>query len=55
MHSIEPTPGPAPDRGAIRVKCPACQRFARLLPGDTECAPCAGRLALEFPHPGGER
>jgi hypothetical protein len=55
VHSIERVPEPAPPRGTIQLKCPACQRFTRLLPGDTECAACAGQLPLEFPREGGER
>lgn len=31
-----------------RPQCARCQRFARLLPGETECARCSGVLALEF-------
>jgi hypothetical protein len=37
------------------LKCAGCQRFARLLPGDTLCATCAGMLPLEFPRDGGGR
>ena len=29
-------------------RCAQCQRFARLLPGETDCAACTGVLALEF-------
>lgn len=36
-----------PDR-ATQQRCGTCHRFARLLPGDTDCARCAGALALDF-------
>lgn len=35
-------------RGLPRTRCGKCKRFARMLPGDTECAACLGVLALEF-------
>lgn len=35
-------------RGAVAKQCKGCGRFARLLPGDEECAGCTGALALEF-------
>jgi len=41
--------------GVTRTRCPECKRFAKLLPGDKECAPCGGRLALDIPVRGGRR
>lgn len=32
--------------GRTPTRCAACKKFARLAPGDTECAACAGRLPL---------
>jgi hypothetical protein len=32
--------------GVTRTCCEKCKKFARLLPGDTECTSCAGRLPL---------
>jgi hypothetical protein len=29
-----------------RKRCSACKKFARLLPGDTECATCSDHLDL---------
>ncbi len=37
------------------MRCARCRRFARLLPGETRCARCAGMLALEFAPKRGER
>jgi hypothetical protein len=34
--------------GVAQPRCVTCQRFARLLPGETRCARCSGVLALEF-------
>ncbi len=31
-----------------RTRCGQCGKYARLLPGDVECAACAGMLALIF-------
>lgn len=47
MHSVEPASG-TPARGITRTRCETCKRFARLLPGDTECSACSGTLGLEF-------
>ena len=47
MQSVEPVSG-TPARGVTRTRCEKCKRFARLLPGDTECSACSGALALEF-------
>jgi hypothetical protein len=30
-------------------QCARCHKFAKLLPGETDCAGCSGLLALEFP------
>jgi hypothetical protein len=32
--------------GVTQTRCQKCKKFARLLPGDTECAACAGHLDL---------
>lgn len=32
--------------GVPRTRCAKCKKFARLAPGDTQCAACAGRLDL---------
>jgi hypothetical protein len=37
--------------GVTRTRCSQCKRFAKLAPGDRECASCAGRLPLELPAP----
>ena len=34
--------------GVTQPRCEKCRRFARLLPGETQCARCSGVLALEF-------
>lgn len=47
MESVEPTPM-VPASGVTRTRCAKCKKFARLLPGDTECSVCSGALALEF-------
>lgn len=47
----------APD-GVTRTRCTNCKRFAKLLPGERECAPCQGMLPLDLPvmpRPGGGR
>lgn len=31
-----------------RMRCAECKKFARLLPGETKCAPCLGMLPLAF-------
>jgi hypothetical protein len=41
----------APERGT-RTRCATCHRFARLLPGQSECNRCLGALDLDF---GGDR
>lgn len=40
--------GDARASGVTRTRCKTCRRFARLLPGELECAKCSGALALEF-------
>ena len=35
--------------GVTRLRCAECKRFARLLPGETKCAPCLGALPLDLP------
>ena len=47
MESVEPTPV-VPASGVTRSRCEKCKKFARLLPGDTQCSACTGVLALEF-------
>jgi hypothetical protein len=47
MESVEPTPV-VPASGVTRTRCAKCKKFARLLPGDTQCSACTGVLALEF-------
>jgi hypothetical protein len=47
VQSVEPESGP-PASGVTRTRCEKCQKFARLLPGDTKCSGCSGLLALEF-------
>jgi hypothetical protein len=47
MDTLDPAQG-VPPEGVTQQRCGKCRRFARLLPGDTECARCAGVLALEF-------
>lgn len=39
--------------GVTRRRCAKCKKFARLLPGDIECAACAGRLDLPIASAGG--
>lgn len=44
--------------GVTRMRCTRCKRFAKLLPGERECAPCRGMLPLDLPvttHAGGGR
>jgi hypothetical protein len=48
---------PAPV-GVTRTRCATCKRFARLLPGDTDCSTCLGVLPLDLtvsPLRGGRR
>ena len=47
MQSVEPTPGVIAS-GVTQTRCAKCKKFARLLPGDTECSTCLGALALTF-------
>ncbi|SMC85396.1 hypothetical protein [Kibdelosporangium aridum] len=47
MDSVEPTPVVSAS-GVTRTRCEKCKKFARLLPGDTECSTCLGALALTF-------
>jgi hypothetical protein len=47
MDRLDGAPVAAP-QGASQPRCVTCQRFARLLPGEAECASCSGVLALEF-------
>ncbi|PWW65459.1 hypothetical protein DFQ13_102210 [Actinokineospora spheciospongiae] len=47
MATVE-EPSGARSSGVTRTRCDKCKRFARLLPGDRECAACAGVLALAF-------
>lgn len=47
MDRLEPSRTPAPALGN-QARCARCRRFARLLPGETRCASCAGVLALDF-------
>jgi hypothetical protein len=50
METIDPAVGPPPEGVTHQQpRCGKCRRFARLLPGDTECARCFGALALDFP------
>ena len=55
MKSIKRGTTAPPEQDTNGVRCPICQRFARLQPGDTACTSCAGMLALEFPRKGGGR
>lgn len=44
--------------GVTRTRCTNCKRFAKLLPGERECAPCRGMLPLDLTvttRPGGGR
>jgi len=34
--------------GGARSRCAECKKFARLLPGETKCAPCLGALPLDL-------
>jgi hypothetical protein len=34
--------------GVTRMRCATCKKFARLLPGETKCAPCMGMLPLDL-------
>ncbi len=34
--------------GVTRTRCASCKRFAKLLPGETKCAPCLGMLPLDL-------
>ncbi|SED50800.1 hypothetical protein SAMN04489729_4539 [Amycolatopsis lurida] len=34
--------------GVTRTRCTVCKRFAKLLPGEKECAPCQGMLPLDL-------
>lgn len=45
--SVKPRRIAAPE-GVSRGRCATCKRFARLLPGQTECDSCAGVLGLDF-------
>ena len=55
MTSVEHAPG---DRARAvtqqtsntsnRTRCAKCRRFARLLPGETQCTRCTGALPLDF-------
>jgi hypothetical protein len=47
MQSVEPSSG-APASGVTQTRCEKCKKFARLLPGDSECSGCSGALALDF-------
>jgi hypothetical protein len=47
VKSLEPIPR-VPASGVTRTRCEKCKKFARLLPGDTECSACSGALALMF-------
>jgi hypothetical protein len=47
MDRLDGARSTAPE-GVVQPRCATCQRFARLLPGETECARCSGVLALEF-------
>jgi hypothetical protein len=38
--------------GVTRMRCATCKRFARLLPGETECSSCLGMLPLSLTLPG---
>ena len=48
MERLDPADN-TPLAGTTRPRCAECQRFARLLTGETTCAACSGVLALEFP------
>jgi len=37
-----------PPVGVTRSRCEECKRFAKLLPGETKCAPCLGALPLDL-------
>jgi hypothetical protein len=45
METLANSGGPV-SSGVGRTRCEKCKKFARLAPGDTLCAPCAGRLDL---------
>ncbi len=47
MNRLDGARNAAPE-GVAQPRCSTCQRFARLLPGEGECARCSGVLALEF-------
>ena len=48
MDRLEPYRSVCARGGTTRARCATCRRFARLLPGETRCARCAGVLALDF-------
>jgi hypothetical protein len=51
VNRLEPCRLPALEgvtQAVPRSRCARCRRFARLLPGETRCARCAGMLALDF-------
>jgi hypothetical protein len=45
LETLDDNRRPAPV-GVTRKRCGTCKRFAKLLPGDTECMACAGMLPL---------
>jgi hypothetical protein len=45
METLANSGGPL-SSGVPRTRCDKCKKFARLAPGDTQCATCAGRLDL---------
>jgi hypothetical protein len=47
MDRLDRAANAAPE-GVTRPRCATCQRFTRLLFGETECVRCSGVLALEF-------
>ena len=34
--------------GVTRKRCADCKKFAKLVPGETKCAPCMGMLPLDL-------
>ena len=47
MQTLDDDKQPSPV-GVTRSRCAECKRFARLLPGETKCAPCLGALPLDL-------
>ncbi|MBE1466125.1 DNA polymerase II large subunit [Kibdelosporangium phytohabitans] len=47
MESVEHTPVVSASE-VTRTRCAKCKKYAKLLPGDIQCAKCLGTLALKF-------